>query len=187
MDSGLLQHCRDVQPRRLLGQHMVDSRAHRLSTKVGDVNGMALALVHKFLVISIPEGLSWASLRTPGLEVLAGAVVAEVTLLHQSSLDVELGHTKGAGVDAITAADTAGRIRLLDNAFSRDQDRNGRADLGARCERVLAVHADGGLRRHTTPPVHEVYHHHAFAFMRVAFAAGCLACPAADAAGGINE
>src|SRR5437762_4657613 len=132
MDSGLLQHCRDVQPRRLLGQHMVDSRAHRLSTKVGDVNGMALALVHKFLVVSVPECLSWASLRTPGLEVLAGTVIAEVTLLHQSSLDIELGHAERAGVDTITTTNTAGSISLLDNTFRRDQDGNGRANLRAR-------------------------------------------------------
>jgi CBS-domain-containing membrane protein len=87
---------------------MVDSGTHRLLTKGGDIHRMSLALTHEFLVVTIPERLRRADLRTPRLEVLAGAVVAKVALLHQPRLHIKLGHPKGVSLGL-----TAGLMVLL--------------------------------------------------------------------------
>src|SRR5947209_17986679 len=86
---------------------------HVLGAKARDVDRMAFALVHKFLVVPIPQCLRWADLGAPRLHVLARVIVAEITLLHHASAKVKLGYTNGTGVDAVARANADGWISLL--------------------------------------------------------------------------
>src|SRR5947209_13484864 len=113
---------------------------HVLGAKARDVDRMAFALVHKFLVVPIPQCLRWADLGAPRLHVLARAIVAEITLLHQASAKVKLGYTKGTGVDAVAAANAAGWISLLHDTFRCDQNSHHRTHLSAGGQWVLTMH-----------------------------------------------
>src|SRR5450759_4171046 len=166
---------------------MVNLRPHRLRAKGSELHRVPLALVHKFLVVPIPERLGRANLGAPRLEVLAGTIVTQVALLHQARLHIELRHAEGAGIHTVATAYATRGIGLLHDSVWSNQDRHDWTDLGAGREGILAMHTNRWLGRNAHPPIHEINHNHAFAFVRIAFPAGCLTGTAAYAARGINE
>src|SRR5579875_360280 len=157
-----LKHCDQIQPRRFLRQDLIDPGTNGLLTKTGDIDGMSLALIHKFLVVSIPQGLRRARLRAPGFEVLAGAIITEIALLHQASLHVKLGYSKGTGIHTIATTNTTRWLRLLHNPLRCNENSHNRTELRARSQRVLTVHTNGWLCGYTDLAVHKIHHHHAF-------------------------
>src|SRR5438105_1546552 len=127
--TSLCQRSRNIEVRSLNRQDPVDPGTHKLLSKIRQVYRLAFTLIHKLLVVAIPESLCRASLGTPGLEPLAGTIIAQVAFLHQPRLRIKFWYAKGTGIDTIAAAYTARWLGHLHHAIGRNLNRHDRADL----------------------------------------------------------
>ena len=121
---------------------------------------------------AIKDGLRWANGSAHGALALAGAVIAQVTLLHVVARDVEFRHAERTGVAAIFAIDATRFVRRLYYAVLTNKDGLRRADLGTGSQRALAVHTECWRRGYSITSFDKINVDHALAFVRIAFTAG---------------
>ena len=93
----------------------VVARSHALPPEEKGVHGFRPLLRstrrYPFFIGTVENSLRWADSRAHGAFALAGAVVAQVALLHIVSSYIELGYAEWAGVAAVLAVDAARLIR----------------------------------------------------------------------------
>src|SRR5579872_3393816 len=103
------------------------------------------------------------------------------------SSNVKLGHAKGAGIATVLTIDAACLVRRLDNAVRADQDGLRWTDLGAWCQRFLAMHTQRWRGGYAVVPLYKVDIDHTLTLVCIAFATGRDARAAPDAARRVKE
>ncbi len=171
--------------------HYIVACAYPLLAKIEGVDRLGPLFCspcfYPLLVRAIEDSLCRADSSAHRPFPLASSVITQVALLHVMTGNVKLRHAKGAGITAVFAIDTARFVCRLYDAIMAYQNCLSRANLCARSQRILAVHAERRRRGHCVVAFNIIDVDHALAFMCIAFPASGYARAATDTARGIKK